>query len=261
MRWVFCELQMRGIAWEGNLYSKDVEGIRSFDFGGIAPRAKELDIDYPADADMEYVRSLMSTRRGVTLANAARVLGVSLSESNYERLRHGLAGLSNVRNYGVATWNEWSLKNWGTSWNACDTDEVDEDTVRFQTIGKAPLPIVEKLSVMYPERYIRLSYCEESVSFAGTVICKGGKVVYSKVYKAGGGNEDKLARYAYEYCCADIYINKGGECSCQEGKEGYNPINADTDDISCVDWVCVGGTPEVVEQGVRELQGSAGQVH
>ena len=43
--------------------------------------------------------------------------------------------------FGENTWYEWNKKNWGTKWNAYDT-EFDGNCVRFTTAWCPPNPII-----------------------------------------------------------------------------------------------------------------------
>ncbi len=53
----------------------------------------------------------------------------------------GKRAYCNIQDYGVPTWHEWYLPNWGTRQNAYDTQlNEEENTIEFQTAG-APVPI------------------------------------------------------------------------------------------------------------------------
>ena len=53
--------------------------------------------------------------------------------------------VSNYEKYGAATWYGWSIRNWGTKWNAGETVILDRDTIQFDTAWSNPAPIVQKL--------------------------------------------------------------------------------------------------------------------
>lgn len=76
-----------------------------------------------------------------------------ITDENYNK---GKQYVDNYKNYGATTWYEWSIRNWGTKWNACGYEEdVDYSTngnyLEFETAWSAPHPIIEKLSEDYPE--------------------------------------------------------------------------------------------------------------
>ena len=68
--------------------------------------------------------------------------------------------------YGADNWYDWSLKNWGTKWNAYDASvEVDtKDTleVDFSTAWSAPIPIFLEIQKYCQEHGLGLSW---NVSF------------------------------------------------------------------------------------------------
>ncbi len=44
-------------------------------------------------------------------------------------------------------WYDWSIKNWGTKWNACDS-YVDECYISFSTAWSLPEPVIRKLMAL-----------------------------------------------------------------------------------------------------------------
>jgi len=64
-------------------------------------------------------------------------------------------------------WYSWSVKNWGTKWNAYDVavfrDENDEGTIliTFQTAWSHPRPVIQALSKKFPETDFGLMYADE----------------------------------------------------------------------------------------------------
>lgn len=82
-------------------------------------------------------------------------------------------------------WYDWNIDNWGTKWNACDTDVVDDDTVTFNTAWAAPTPIFEALAKKYPEKSIRVESEYEDGDYSTEMYYKGNLVseaVYSYSY-------------------------------------------------------------------------------
>ncbi len=61
---------------------------------------------------------------------------------------------ANIRKYGHASWYSWRIKNWGTKWNACSVEVVEEEEgciqVRFDTAWSSPVPIFEQIPKVYP---------------------------------------------------------------------------------------------------------------
>ena len=49
--------------------------------------------------------------------------------------------------YGLFDWYDWSCKNWGTKWNACDTDMNDKDCIIwFDTAWCPPREIYRQIA-------------------------------------------------------------------------------------------------------------------
>lgn len=94
--------------------------------------------------------------------------------------------MDNYIKYGAFTWYHWSIDNWGTKWNACDTtwNKQYPNEVWFNTAWSVPEPIVKKISEMYPNVQFRLDYAEEQVAFmTGYVIYKAGELIEDVQYE------------------------------------------------------------------------------
>ena len=62
----------------------------------------------------------------------------------------------------ITDWCSWRLKNWETKFNASDV-EWQDTTIKFQTPGSAPLPVIAKLAELFPEiRFIHM-WSDETV--------------------------------------------------------------------------------------------------
>lgn len=57
-----------------------------------------------------------------------------------------IATYFNLRRYGYPTWYEWSYENWGTKWNAHETERVAENIFTFETAWNGATPIFNKLA-------------------------------------------------------------------------------------------------------------------
>lgn len=73
-----------------------------------------------------------------------------------ELIKQGQVYVDNLLNYGATTWYDWRCNNWGTKWNAYDFRPFEDNTLTFSTAWSRALPIIDKLSEMYPD--IRFSY-------------------------------------------------------------------------------------------------------
>jgi len=78
---------------------------------------------------------------------------------------------------------EWCSDNWNTKWGICNAEiiqEVLEDTgyidYRFESAWSPPLPVILKMSEMFPNQRFILRYFECGCAFNGIYICHKGKV-------------------------------------------------------------------------------------
>lgn len=109
--------------------------------------------------------------------------------------------LDNIGKYGFKDWYDWSIANWGTKWNACESF-VENNSIYFDTAWD-PVPIiVEKLSKKFPTAKIHYDYAEEQLCVCcGEMDFENGQIVnmqkfefgskeaYDKAFELWGGKE------------------------------------------------------------------------
>lgn len=66
--------------------------------------------------------------------------------------------------YGYKSWYEWCVKNWGTKWNAYNINQYD-NIIEFQTAWSPPHPIVERLSILFPEVEFNHKWADEDTGY------------------------------------------------------------------------------------------------
>lgn len=72
----------------------------------------------------------------------------------------------NLTEHGFKDWYDWACANWGTKWNACDPTEFEKMddgriSIQFDTAWSVPWPIVEKLSLLFPNIVLLVSAAHE----------------------------------------------------------------------------------------------------
>ena len=76
--------------------------------------------------------------------------------------------------------HKWCCENWGTKWGICDAHLSYEDDLEihydFSTAWSPPLPLILKMSEMFPLLEFQLRYFECGCCFNGIYICQGGEV-------------------------------------------------------------------------------------
>ena len=74
----------------------------------------------------------------------------------------------------IADWYGWRVENWGTKWNAVDAEIID-DGVMFDTAWSAPLPVIKKLSELFPKIKLNVTCSDEDAGEnCGQITYKNG---------------------------------------------------------------------------------------
>lgn len=124
--------------------------------------------------------------------------------------------LKNYREHGNISWYDWSIKNWGTKWNAYDQNDERNtaDTIYFQTAWSSPIGLIEELSKMFPLVKVCLTYADEnSGSNTGMIVFENGEAIevnqpesqsiegYDLYFELHPGRKEdyKLVNGKYEY--------------------------------------------------------------
>lgn len=79
-----------------------------------------------------------------------------------KNIYQGALGAAEEKKYGKNTWYHWNTKNWGTKWNSYDFDKESKEKVSFFTAWNSPSPVIKKLSELFPEETIMVSYADEN---------------------------------------------------------------------------------------------------
>lgn len=72
--------------------------------------------------------------------------------------------------YGHSGWYNWRVSNWGTKWDACESDwDLDDEclTIHFQTAWSPPIGWLENVSAQFPELVFKMTFQEEGMGFCG----------------------------------------------------------------------------------------------
>lgn len=92
--------------------------------------------------------------------------------------------------YGENNWYDWSVKNWGTKWNACySIIDADENIITFQTAWSAPFPIIDKLLEKLPDISFVFEFAGEDLGYnCGELVVENGE--YAEEYWPDRGTEE-----------------------------------------------------------------------
>ena len=206
---VLRQIAVEDIDWEGTI-----------DFNKIIPMPEELGIEDGSSTHIAMCAYLtminpQTKDRGVekyaepryntiktVLVNEYEWGGVSdnMTDEDFEMIsmsrdRYICIGervVDNVEKYGASTWFHWRMENWGTKWNAYDTEAGDDNELVFCTAWKAPHPVIEKLAKMNPELVIRHEWADEDTGHnCGSRIYKDGAL--KDEYTPDGGTEEAIS--------------------------------------------------------------------
>lgn len=160
----------------------------AFDFNKVIPMPEELNIAESSDGSMglaalsgncdAYLSYPWVKEKGIrtpaefaAFVERERPLAIDLAQKY----------LSNQQKFGHATWYGWCNGNWGTKWNAYSVDEpkflLDRTALRFNTAWTPAIPVIVRLSELFPSAELTLRYFDEGWSFAGEAFFKVGRCV------------------------------------------------------------------------------------
>lgn len=88
----------------------------------------------------------------------------------------GAVGSEEQAIYGENNWYDWSRKNWGTKWDACES-EVTRRTAVFETAWSCPEPVLIELAKKVGG--LLVFYADEDIgsNFGAFFVTKKGQVV------------------------------------------------------------------------------------
>jgi hypothetical protein len=88
--------------------------------------------------------------------------------------------LEEMKKYGKNNWYDWRCENWGTKWNAYET-QISEDYIQFRTAWNMPTPVLKKLSEIFQDVKIVVLMSDEGLLDNYGVIFKDGEEDVNKI--------------------------------------------------------------------------------
>lgn len=131
----------------------------------------------------------------------------------------GKRSCENMMKYGSCNWYEWSIRHWGTKWNASTTEITDGGkSILFETAWNPALPAVLELSKQHPEMKIAFLYSDEEIgNHVGYALMTDGKIDFQGTFLDQSIDAYKLAfdlwgcQEDYRYDSdRKTYVQKGG---------------------------------------------------
>jgi hypothetical protein len=157
--WINNEIALRGVAAKRQAFKESVAGDkRAFDFNRLVPMPPSLSISCGSDTDLglacwsqphfDHQSSFGWFAGQYPSIGSPRQLRTYLMDHEPRIVEVGKRAAANLAEYGVPTWYEWRVKNWGTKWNARRA-ELTEDAgllvFHFDTPYDAPRALVAPL--------------------------------------------------------------------------------------------------------------------
>ena len=234
--------------------SIDDEGNKFFDFNKIVPMPEGLNIEKSSrttDGLKLYLTSLIDNvnelgdeNHKMTISNFAKMLGsiykeeclnigrFILKHSEIEAIKNKYSnGLNEVINlgrqafinkirYGYQDWYDWSLGNWGTKWNACNSYfDKNNKIIYFDTAWSPAVPIYKALTESNRDINFNFTFAEEQAGYlVGEIHTSNGEIThsclpkpfskeaYEKFFELWGGEEEykfNKETGTYEYIESD----------------------------------------------------------
>jgi hypothetical protein len=115
------------------------------------------------------------------------------------------------------------LKNWGTKWNACET-EIGDNYFTFETAWSSPVPLFEALTRKFPSYRFMFQWSDEDLgSNVGWIGAQNGKIDFQ-------GSFEDCSEDAYKLACDlwDLDFN-----SVWEDTKCNNCNNEETQELCC----------------------------
>ena len=177
------------------------------------------------DADLKKVKEILEVIKqdeyGVGSFDFNKIIPMP------EDVFRGNLGSAERELYKNKNWYDWSINNWNTKWNSygyeCMTQPFEGSEIIFFTAWSAPIPVIEKLSEMFPEVEIEHLWADEDFGCnCGAVTWKNGEDTFSNI------PEDNT-KEAYELA-AEVMNEDLTESGFILNADGTNYIRTDDDE-------------------------------
>ncbi|HEY9642992.1 MAG TPA: hypothetical protein V6C57_21060 [Coleofasciculaceae cyanobacterium] len=94
-----------------------------------------------------------------------------------ETLRDNLSIREQLEFPGDFNWYDWSVKHWGTKWDAYSVAKREGDRIQFDTAWSVPLPVLIAASKRFPDLVFVNEYIEETLESAGELKLQNGQTI------------------------------------------------------------------------------------
>lgn len=150
----------------------DKNSSQEFDFNKLILMPESLNMESGSIEDVAIeavIRKIATRRYSFQMAPAVPIMS---EEEFAKRTAHlsmddlckrGLQYISNKVLYGATSWYDWCCDNWGTKWNAYDTEIPGENLIVFTTAWSPPESVIAMLAERYPHDNIEHWWADEDI--------------------------------------------------------------------------------------------------
>ncbi len=190
-----------------SIRTETTNGTAFIDFNNIVPMPEALDVEESTDTyraivcflteKLTKVPSRLNTSSKKILEETVNYMfDNNWATSIYRDLKRnyvdeldtfyelGKMYVDNYKNYGATTWYEWCIHNWGTKWNALDSEYSSENNeLTFTTAWDGVPNLIHILAKNYPDVSISYNWGDEDYfgNALGEVNFADGKITYENI--------------------------------------------------------------------------------
>lgn len=170
------------------------------DFEKVKPMPEELhNVVSPIQiiSEAEYKKQIEERNTKIALGEPEQPFGMSNVRGITQKMYDDY-----IKRFGAADWYEWACKNWGTKWNACDSEPAEMGerngmttaTLRFETAWSCAVPVLEEVSRNFPNVTVEVMFADEDWSYnCGTFELRNGELVDEYIPEGGSREAKKIA--------------------------------------------------------------------
>ena len=122
----------------------------------------------------------------------------------------------NIKLYKYDNWYNWSIANWGTKWDACESyinhNDIDYFSVSFETAWAPPIDWIDNIMRDFPGLQFILEYDEPGMCFGGRLLAQ-----HDRHWDDNNWDIDQ----ASDCCEAEVYYQDDEEYSLLEKETLY----------------------------------------
>ena len=172
----------------------DEEGFGTIDFNKIIPMPKELDIECSSRTEQGFkaYSDFISVYIFDQPDGKIDVFAIpKKAEQAFLKIRkdvdpiafiQGKKAYQNKIKFGHSSWYDWCIANWGTKWNAYSFGECESNTLSFCTAWSCAMPVMKKLSEMFPDVHFNYAWADEDFGCnVGEVELQNGETTYENI--------------------------------------------------------------------------------